>query len=312
LANGISPPFSYDWSNGQTGTILSNAIAGTYDVTVTDAVGCTATSSITITNTPAPTATTSSINDICNKGDGSATVNASGGLGNYTYFWSNGITTQIDTGLAQGSYTVTVSDGECTTSVSVNVGETPGPAAGFSENPKILTLLDGPVTFIDNSTGNVVNWLWSFGDGGSGSGSTIQHQYNNLGIYVVILIVTDNNGCKDTVTDTIKVKDYFTFYIPNTFTPNGDSLNDYWTPQGMNIDPNNYNEYIFDRWGNLIFKTNKWDIINHRAEGWNGTVYNKGNTAKNVVTDVYVYKIILREFNDGPEHEYIGRITLIP
>jgi gliding motility-associated-like protein len=172
--------------------------------------------------------------------------------------------------------------------------------------------LDGPVTFIDNSTGNVVNWLWSFGDGGSGSGSTIQHQYNNLGIYVVILIVTDNNGCKDTVTDTIKVKDYFTFYIPNTFTPNGDSLNDYWTPQGMNIDPNNYNEYIFDRWGNLIFKTNKWDIINHRAEGWNGTVYNKGNTAKNVVTDVYVYKIILREFNDGPEHEYIGRITLIP
>ena len=322
LANGISPPFSYDWSNGQTGTNLLNVIAGTYSVTVTDSVGCTATSSITITNTPAPTATTSSINDICNKGDGSATVNASGGLGNYTYLWSNGVTTPTDTGLVQGSYTVIVSDGECTTSVSVNVGETPGPAAGFSENPRILTLLDGPVTFIDNSTGNIVNWLWNFGDGGSGSGSTLQHQYNNLGIYVVILIVTDNNGCKDTVTDTIKVKDYFTFYIPNTFTPNGDYLNDYWTPQGMNIDTNNYNEYIYDRWGNLICKTNKWDATNHHSlvwnpinnnwdPGWNGTVNNKG-TFKDVVTDVYVYRIILKEFNAGLEHEYVGRISLVP
>jgi len=49
-------------------------------------------------------------------------------------------------------------------------------------------------------------------------------------------------------------KRYFTFYIPNAFTPNNDGWNDYWTPQGMNVDPNNYNEYIYDRWGNLIFR----------------------------------------------------------
>ena len=77
---------------------------------------------------------------------------------------------------------------------------------------------------------------------------------------------------------------------------------------------NNFNEYIYDRWGNLIFHTNEWDMTDPpsgQAKGWNGFVNNSGGV-KNVVMDVYVYKIILREFNNGPEHEYIGSITLVP
>ena len=108
-------------------------------------------------------------------------LHANGGLGNYTYQWSNGDTLQTDTALQSATYTVTVSDGECITTSTVTVGETPGPAAGFSENPSILTLLDGPVTFVSNSTGNIVNWQWTFGDGNSGIGSSTQHQYTQPG-----------------------------------------------------------------------------------------------------------------------------------
>jgi gliding motility-associated-like protein len=108
------------------------------------------------------------------------------------------------------------------------------------------------------------------------------------------------------------VVDIFTFYIPSAFTPNNDGFNDTWYPKGMNVDPNNFTEYIYDRWGNLIFQTNQWDVTNHRAKiGWNGTINNNGNY-NNVVLDVYVYKIEVREFNDGPKHEYLGKVTLVP
>jgi gliding motility-associated-like protein len=264
---------------------------------------------VEIAQKPGPSATVSSTNEICNKSDGTATANATGGSGTYFYLWNNGENTSINTGLTQGNYTVTVSDGGCSTSVTVNVGETLGPEASFTANPQILTIMDGPVTFISSSIGNIVNWQWNFGDNTpNGSGANTIHQYRNFGIYLVTLIVTDNNGCMDTITDTIKVKDIFTLYIPNAFTPNGGILNTYFCPQGMNVDPNNFEMSIFDRWGNLVFHTTEW--LTDHSEGWNGTKNNSG-TLKDVVMDVYVYRIKLKEI-DGTKHEYLGRITALP
>jgi len=310
LASGNHPPFNYIWSNGGTGDSLINIIAGTYNVSVTDASGCVVSTSVTITDTPGPTLTVSSQDEICYHANGSATVNATGGVGNYTYTWSNGPHTPNNTGLTQGSYSITVSDSECISSATVNVMEAPGPIAGFSEHPRITTLLDGPVNFFDNSTGNIVSWLWNFGDGSTGNGSFVQHQYNNLNTYLVTLIVIDNNGCSDTISDTLIVKDYFTFYIPNAFTPNGDDINPLFYPTGYNVDPNNYNMMIFDRWGNMVFNTSKWDVSGNHGEGWNGTLNNK-RSVNDVVMDVYVYRILVKEL-DGPKHVYIGHITLIP
>ena len=310
VASGNNPPFNYIWSNGEVGDSLLNVTAGVYNVSVTDASGCVATTTITITDTPGPSLTVSSQDEICYHANGSATVNATGGVGNYTYAWSNGPNTPNNTGLTQGSYSVTVSDSECSTSATVNVIEAPGPGAGFFEHPRIITLLDGPVSFIDNSTGNIVNWLWFFGDGSSGNGSSVQHQYDNINTYLVTLIVTDNNGCKDTTSDSLKVKECFTFYIPNAFTPNGDDVNPLFFPSGNNVDPDNFNMMIFDRWGKLMFSTNKWDVSGSHGEGWNGTLNNK-RSLKYKVMDVYVYKILVKEI-DGPLHEYIGSITLIP
>lgn len=309
--NAGTQPFSYNWNSTpvQTGQNLQNVPMGNYSVTVTDANSCTATANVTIGQTGGPTASATSTNEICNQANGTATVVAQNGSGTYTYLWSNGQVTSTATGLAAGNYTVTVDDGACTTIASAGVMNIPGPNAGFSAHPTIVTPLDGPVSFLDNSSGNIVGWQWNFGDGSPfGSGESITHPYENIGDYLVTLIVTDNNGCTDTTVDTIKVKEIFTFYIPNVFTPNGDGINDLFTPRGLSVDIDNFNMQIFDRWGNVMFQTNKW-LVNS-AEPWNGTQNNSGKV-DNVVMDVYVYRIRLKEI-DGPKHDYIGRITLIP
>lgn len=306
------PPYNFAWNTSpqQFTQNLQNVPTGNYCVTVTDANSCSATTCINVGENSGPSATASSVNEICDQSNGSATANPSGGLGIYYFLWSDGQTTQTATGLTQGTYTVTVSDAGCSTVVSVNVLETPGPDAGFSAHPPILTLMDGPVSFLDNSSGNIVSWNWSFGDGSSGSGPDPEHPYLNIGTYPVVLIVTDNNGCLDTTVDTIKVKDIFTLYIPNAFTPNADGFNDFFAPMGISIDPDDFEMYIFDRWGNMMFNTTLWDATLHRSEQWNGTKDNKG-TYNDVVMDVYVYRIKVKEI-DGPKHEYIGRISLIP
>ena len=74
------------------------------------------------------------------------------------------------------------------------------------------------------------------------------------------------------------------------------------------FDPDNFSMTIFDRWGNIMFQTTKW--LGVSAEAWNGTEDNKGSS-EDAVMGVYVYRIRLKEL-DGPKHEYIGKIILIP
>jgi len=304
-------PYTFSWSTNpsQTTQNLQNVPTGTYSVTVTDANGCMATANVTI-GQEGPTTTISSTGENCGQSNGTASVVASGGTGTYTYNWNTSPpqTTVTAVGLSAGIYTVTVNDGGCTTTATVTVMIIPGPTAGFSAYPEVLTLMDGPVLFFDNSSGNIVNWQWNFGDNSlTASGAETNHQYQNLGTYVVTLIVTDNKGCTDTVTDTIKIREIFTLYVPNAFTPDGDGINDFFFPEGVNVDPDYFDMTIFDRWGNIIFHTNTW--VSTHGDSWNGTKNNSG-TFKEVVIDVYVYRILIKEIQ-GPKHEYIGSVTLI-
>ncbi len=307
-ANGGTIPYSYHWncSPPQNSQIMSNIPPGTYNVTVTDANGCIAMNMVVITGTPGLSTSTSSKNEICNQSNGTATINVLGGTGQYSYLWNTNPpqTTPTATGLNAGTYIVAVTDSICTTSVQVTVLNSPGPTADFSAHPNVLTIMDGPVSFIDNSSGTIINWQWNFGDGSpNGSGKEINHDFNNIGTYLVTLIITDNNGCIDTTMDTIKVKDIFTFYVPNAFSPDGDGFNDYFSPEGINWDTDHFEMYIFDRWGNLIYQTKTV------GEKWNGTINNNG-TQDDMLVGAYVYQIIVKEL-EGPRHQYIGKVTLV-
>lgn len=105
------PPYHYSWSNGQTADTAFGLGAGTYYVTVTDANGCTAVDSVTITQPTAVVANAYELSQSCALGNtGRDSVHASGGTAPYTYLWSSGQNTQTCTGLAPGTYTVTVTD----------------------------------------------------------------------------------------------------------------------------------------------------------------------------------------------------------
>src|SRR6202008_2922699 len=102
---------TYAWSNGATTAAIGSLCAGTYTVTVTDVIGCSATDTIVIVAPTAVTLSMSSVTAHCSLPDGSATVVASGGMGGYTYLWApGGQTTATASALTPGTYSVTVTD----------------------------------------------------------------------------------------------------------------------------------------------------------------------------------------------------------
>lgn len=120
--NGTAP-FSYNWSNGQTTATASSLTSGTYSVTVSDANGCPASGSATITQPTAltlmATATAQMLNGM---NDGTASVSVNGGTSGYNFLWSNGATTAIISNLSPGNYGVTVTDANgCTAMASTTV-----------------------------------------------------------------------------------------------------------------------------------------------------------------------------------------------
>ncbi|HTL82993.1 MAG TPA: T9SS type B sorting domain-containing protein, partial [Bacteroidia bacterium] len=105
-------------------------------------------------------------------------------------------------------------------------------------------------------------------------------------------------GCMSTDTVTIEILPEDRFYIPNTFTPNGNGLNDIFMPAILGADK--YHFMIFDRWGNLIFETNDVNV------GWDGRF--KGHRCEE---DVYVWRITYTDVVDLQEKTVIGHVNLI-
>ena len=124
-AMGGSGSYTYNWSNGGTTSIINGLPAGTYSVTVGDGMD-TATGSITLSEPPALSVSMSGV-DATSGNNGSATANASGGTPDYEYNWSNGGSTASITGLAPGTYTVTVTDdNQCEEVGSVTIADASG------------------------------------------------------------------------------------------------------------------------------------------------------------------------------------------
>jgi hypothetical protein len=188
---GGTPGFTYLWNNGTTTQNLSNVGPGTYNVTVTDALGCTANASTAITQPAALTQSISGTNVTCNgAADGTATFTVGGGSPGYTYLWSNGATTSAITNLGPGTYTVTATDANgCTVSNSRTITEPPVLTISLANQQNIGCNggTNGQVDIAVTGGTTAYTYLWS------NSATTQDIAGVAAGTYGVT--VTDAHGC---------------------------------------------------------------------------------------------------------------------
>jgi gliding motility-associated-like protein len=186
-----------------------------------------------------------------------------------------------------------------------NIKVYPRPEPNFIWEPGEVTLIDNLAQFTSYFVnGPITYYHWDFGDVhnltyDTSSFKSPRHEFTQVGIYPVTLIETNIHGCTDTITKNVYVLEDFTMYIPNTFTPNGDGINDIFLPKGMGFKPDQYEITIYDRWGHMVFHNKDVNT------GWDGTI--RGAIAPN---DVYIYKIRCITASVASRKEYTGHVTL--
>lgn len=200
-ATGGSGPYTYLWSSGQSGAMITGLTAGTYIVTAADNNQCTGIGNGTVIGPPpllisiTPSPVTS-----CSVANGSATAAVSGGSGNYSYSWSNGQTGANATGLAAGSHQVTATDATsgCTVSGTAVIGtNTPTVTVNIDSIRNNTNCVNPNGLAVASASGGAspYNYSWSSGQTGPSASGLADGVYN--------VTAVGQNGCSGTATATV-------------------------------------------------------------------------------------------------------------
>lgn len=269
-ASGGSGQYTYLWSvnsllSGTMDSLFVNpGSSTTYLITVSDNCGNSVQDSViyTILSPPLVLQMNGPF-EICPGDSVDLLVTATGGYGTYYYNWSTTATTPGITVAPQvsTSYFVQVSD-ECQTfsTTAVAVVQVVKPLANFyiaTQNP-----MQGLPVQLTNASFNAWSYAWSFGDGNGSFLVNPTHVYTQPGAYEITLIATDQKGCVDSISKWIEIAPERYIYLPNSFTPDGDGLNEYFYGRFIGLLSARF--YIFNRWGEEIFFSDQLNFV------WNG------------------------------------------
>ncbi|MFN5292414.1 MAG: choice-of-anchor L domain-containing protein [Flavobacteriia bacterium] len=269
-ASGGSGQYTYLWSvnsllSGTMDSLFVNpGSSTTYLITVSDNCGNSVQDSViyTILSPPLVLQMNGPF-EICPGDSVDLLVTATGGYGTYYYNWSTTATTPGITVAPQVStnYFVQVSD-ECQTfsTTAVAVVQVVKPLANFyiaTQNP-----MQGLPVQLTNASFNAWSYAWSFGDGNGSFLVNPTHVYTQPGAYEITLIATDQKGCVDSISKWIEIAPERYIYLPNSFTPDGDGLNEYFYGRFIGLLSARF--YIFNRWGEEIFFSDQLNFV------WNG------------------------------------------
>ncbi|WP_027420236.1 T9SS C-terminal target domain-containing protein [Crocinitomix catalasitica] len=211
---------------------------------------------------------------------------------------------ELSAGDYRFSYTV---DGiaPCASDASIFVVTIPNlPVAEFVMSPTSEVYTDDPMVTFYNSSLNSVRYEWNFGDGAdiSTEENPIHEFPSEPGRFDVTLMAYNELGCKDSLRKIMEVKDIVLFYIPNSFTPDGNNFNDIFKPVFYSgFDPYDYHMMIFNRYGEVVFESYDSNV------GWNGTYAEQG-----IASDgVYTWAIDFKEQNSDRRQKHTGFVTII-
>jgi gliding motility-associated-like protein len=172
----------------------------------------------------------------------------------------------------------------------------PSPVADFEVDPQVTDVFNTEITFTDFSIDSYEHF-YQLNDSVDTTERNLTYHFIEGGYHYPYQVVTNEFGCKDTITLEIYVEPQTTLYVPNAFTPNGDGTNEFFSP--IVYDVSDYTFEIYNRWGEQIFETN------NRKAGWNGRIKDQ-----NAPDGVYIWKIKFRNHRSIFE-EHHGHFSLL-
>lgn len=212
--------------------------------------------------------------------------------------------TYLESGCYDVSITVVSAQGCSNSDTAENiVCIFPVPEANFAFSPNPISEFFTDVQF-HNLTINGDFYFWTI-TGGMPSSSTEENPSTTFppetpGQYEVELIAVSNNGCSDTTKALLEVIPDVLIYVPNTFTPDGNSYNNIWKPSIIGIADEEYELLVFNRWGELIWKSNDLN------ESWNGTY--KGVRVKE---GTYVWTLKAKQRHTSENMQWNGHVNVL-
>lgn len=287
--------------------------AGSHQITYVVAGGCAtpATTSILVNAMPViqistPDASgcapfTASLTDLSSPASSSITWDFGDGSTN-----SNQLNNVNHTFNSPGCYNVTVTSTNAagcstTTTFPSFICALPNAVAEFSVNNPVHGLMN-PEFHTFNTSSNASVYSWDFGDGGTSTLFNPSHTYaENAGNYVITLAANNAGNCPDTARITVTIQEELIFYVPNTFTPDGDEFNNLFLPVFTSgFDPYNYTMTIYNRWGETLFESNDTKF------GWDGTY--DGELCK---SGIYTWAIRFKSSQSDKKITKTGHIQLL-
>jgi gliding motility-associated-like protein len=274
LPTGGTPPYSFSWSNGDSGPFADSLSAGTISLIITDSNSCVLNLNTSITQpSSALTASTTNTNATCfGYTDGSATVTVSGGTPAYSYLWSPGsATTSSITGLSQGTYTFTVIDSRnCTYTGSVSVAQ---PTALLTDAGQNITGCEEQYN-LNATLGAGYTGTWSISSGSAvfSDQSSPTPTISQLGEGNNIFLWTITDGTcfgVDTLIVHLHEAGECELEMPSAFSPNGDGYNDGFFIRGIDRFSENILT-VFNRWGNEVFTKENYKNTQWYGQNKNG------------------------------------------
>lgn len=316
IASGGTAPggsYSFDWNDngvaGLTPSLRDSLCTGTFMLRVTDNFGCTdstvfsigepASQEISITQSPPLCA------DSCN---GEIIIQSPGAV-DYSFDGGDTFQSSDKAKVCGGEHVVIARNPDgCEIEETVILNDPMPYQANFNINPNPTTTKNTRITFQDVSQpGPVFSSEYTFGNNpvlgyGDSRISVFTFPKDTAGTYPITLISTNQNGCVDSLTQLLTIDPELQWYVPNSFTPNEDGINDIWKPIGDTHDLNDFRLSIFNRWGEQMFFTTDY------TQGWNGS-----DSGSNHYVDAGVYTYLIKFSSKTTEEKYeiTGHITVI-
>lgn len=324
---GGSTPYTFTWITdvgvqGVGQTITVNTLTTTqYCVVLTEACGSAPDSACMIITVPQPLNLTLTPDDAdgcyphhvifsnVTPGPGAPVTNTIDFGDGTPVITTNALDTCSHTYEHPGVYTVSivsVSDTGCTYTNTFTdmITVYDNPLASFSISPNPTTIFETHILLNNTSTTDVVSYNWSI-PGAEPNNSTLEDVGIDLpegvvGNYEITLVVTNEHGCIDSVSQIAQVLSDVILYAPNTFTPDGDEFNQTWFLYIDGIDIQQFNLLIFNRWGEVIWESND------PQGAWDGTY--QGTIVPN---GQYTWTLETKELISDKKYTFNGYINVL-